>query len=174
MKEMLRYGFILMLICLVASGMLATVNSLTRARIIAQAQAEEEASLKEVLPEAARFDAVKIESETAYYKAYNKDDRLIGVAFKAIGKGYSSQIETVSGMLRNGTITAIKIISHNETPGLGSRVAETDFTRQFERRNIQDIKGVQAITGATISSKAVMDSVKNKAEEVLRLIQNEK
>ena len=47
MKEILRYGFILGLICIVASGLLVTVNSLTKSRIIAQAQEEEEASLRE-------------------------------------------------------------------------------------------------------------------------------
>jgi Na+-translocating ferredoxin:NAD+ oxidoreductase RnfG subunit len=44
MKEMVRYGFILSLICVVASGFLSGVNALTKSRILAQAQAEEEAA----------------------------------------------------------------------------------------------------------------------------------
>lgn len=172
MKEMVRYGFILALICIVAAGLLAGVNSLTRPRIIAQELAEEEASLKEVMPLAERFEAVKVDNEILYYKAFDKDSKLIGVAFKAAQKGYSSTIETMVGLLKDGTITAIKILNQNETPGVGVLVAEKDFTSQFA--NKIDLNDVQAITGATISSKAVIDSVKKKAEEIKKLIKNER
>ena len=174
MKEMIRYGLILSLICVVASASLAAMNSLTKSRIIAQAQAEEEDSLKEVLPQAAHFEPVKKDDEIIYYKAHDKDGNLIGVAFKASQKGYSSVIETMAGMMKDGTISAIKILSQNETPGLGAGVAEDDFTGRFSNKNVQNLNEVQAITGATISSRAVIDSVKNKAQEIQELIKNEK
>jgi len=174
MKEMIRYGFILSLICAVAAGLLAGMNSLTKTRIIAQAQAEEELSLKEVMPEAAHFEAVKKGDEIIYYKAHDKNGNLIGVAFKASGKGYSSTLETMVGMRVGGAITAIKILSQNETPGLGARVSEPSFAGQFSNKNIQGLSEVQAITGATISSKAVIDSVKKKAEEIQALIKDER
>lgn len=168
MKQMARYGFILAVICMVAAGLLAGVNSLTKSRIIGQAQAEEEAGLKEVMPEAVHFEAIKSGEEIIYYKAHDKDAKLIGVAFKAQGKGYSGTIETMAGMSRDGAIVAIKILAQNETPGLGARVTEPDFTGQF--KNKKDLNDIQAITGATISSKAVTDSVKKKAEEIKALI----
>ena len=173
MKEMLRYGFILAVICIVASGLLAGVNVLTKTRIVAQAQVEEDSSLKEVFPEAAHFEAVKSGEEIIYYKAHDKDKRLLGAAFRASGKGYSSTIETMVGMLKDGTIKAIKILSQNETPGLGARVAEDSFTSRFSNRGMQNLNEVEAITGATISSRAVIDSVKKKAEEIKVLIKNE-
>jgi electron transport complex protein RnfG len=144
---------------------------LTSSRIIAQAQAEEEAGLKEVVPQGAHFEAVKSGEKTLYYKAHDKEGRLIGVAFKALAKGYSSDIETLVGMLPDGTILAIKILNQNETPGLGSRVAEPEFRAQF--KNKKDVSTIQAITGATISSRAVIDSVQKKAEEVKALIKDE-
>ena len=171
MKEMVRYGLVLAIICIVAAGLLATVNALTKSKILAQAQAEEGNSLKEVIAEGVEFDAVKSGNDIIYYKAYNKAGKLIGVAFKASGKGYSSIIETMVGMLKDGTITAIKVLSHNETPGLGARVSEPGFTGQFT--NKKDLSKVEAITGATISSKAVIDSVKKKAEEIKLLIKDE-
>jgi len=174
MKEMLRYGFILALICIFASGLLAGVNSLTKARIMAQAKAEEEAALSEVLPQAIRFEPVKSESEIIYYKGYNQDNQFVGAAFTTSGKGYSSTIETMVGMTKDGTITAIKILSQNETPGLGAGIVEPAFSGQFAKKNIQALTQVQAITGATISSRAVIDSVKKKAEEIKELIKNEK
>jgi len=171
MKEMVRYGLVLAIICIVAAGLLAGVNSLTKDKILQQAQAEEEASLKEVMPTGASFEAIKSGSEILYYKAYDKSKKYTGIAFKASGKGYSSIIETMVGMLKDGTITAIKVLSQNETPGLGARVTALDFTGQFKDK--KDLNEVEAITGATISSKAVIDSVEKKAEEIKLLIKNE-
>ncbi len=173
MKEMFHYGFILALICSIAGGLLAGVTFLTHPRIVAQAQAAEDASLKEVIPDAVYFEPVKSDKgETLYYKAYNENTKLLAVAFKASGKGYSSNIETMVAMDKDGGIMAIKVVSLNETPGLGSRVSEESFTAQFGGKNIQNLNEVQAITGATISSKAVIKSVKEKAEEIKALIKN--
>lgn len=174
MKEMIRYGFILAVICVVASALLAGVNALTGPRIIAQAQAEEEASIKEVMPLAEHFEAVKSGNDTLYYKAHDKNGKLIGVVFKATGKGYSSTVETVVGMKKDGQITAIKVISQNETPGLGAQVAGDGFSGQFKGQDALKLSGVEAITGATISSRAVIDSVKNKSAELWEVIKNEK
>ncbi|MDD5128935.1 MAG: FMN-binding protein [Candidatus Omnitrophica bacterium] len=174
MKEMVRYGFILMLICIIAAGLLSGVNTLTRSKIVAQALAEEQAALKEVMPQAANFTEIKSGQEVLYYKALDSQDNLIGFVFKAGGKGYSSVIETLVGMFADGKISAIKVISLNETPGLGMRVAENSFTRQFNNQDALSLSGVQAITGATISSRAVMDSVVKKAQELQELIKNDK
>ncbi len=168
MKEIIRYGFILAIICIVASGLLAGVNSLTKPRIIAQALAQEESGLKEIFPEAVHFQAVKSGKEVIYYKALDKDSKLIGVAFQAGAKGYSSTIETMVGMLTDGTIVAIKILSQNETPGLGAQVAEPHFTNRFKNKKYSD--DIEAITGATISSGAVIEAVKKKAAEIRELI----
>ena len=169
MRETIRYGFILAIICVVASGLLAGMNSLTKLRIIAQAQTEEETALREVMPFGEYFEPVKKGEDIIYYKVSNKDNKFIGVAFKASGKGYSSVIDTLVGLARDGTITAIKIMNQNETPGLGARVAESSFTGRFSDKNIQGLANVQAITGATISSKAVIEAVKKKAEEIKEL-----
>ena len=169
---MLRYGIILALICMVASGLLAVVNSLTKDRIIALGKQEEELSLSEVLPRAIHFEPIKSDDNIIYYKGHDKENKFVGVAFKASGKGYSSTIETMVGMEKDGTIIAIKILSQNETPGLGANIVEPKFTGQFADRNIQELAGAEAITGATISSKAVIDTVKKKAEEIQKLIKN--
>lgn len=172
MKEMIRYGLILALICVVASASLAAVNSFTKPRIIAQAKSEEEGSLKDVLPEGVNFEPVKSGNDIIYYKAYNKNGQLIGAAFKAQGKGYSSTIETMVGMSGEGKILVIKILNQNETPGLGARVTEPDFTARFSDKNIQNLNDVQAITGATISSRAVINSVASKAKEIQELLKH--
>jgi electron transport complex protein RnfG len=172
MREMIRYGIILSIICAVASGLLAGVNFLTKSKIIAQEQNEQENSLQEVMPEGRDFEAVKSNGEVIYYKAYDKDKRLVGIAFQASAKGYSSDIVSMVGLTKEGEITAIKILSQNETPGLGARVAEPAFVGQFAHKNIPGLGEVQAITGATISSKAVIYAVKKKAQELQEEIKN--
>lgn len=172
MKETLRFGFILGIICIVAAGLLAGVDILTKPKIIAQEKLEEGISLKAIFPSAHHFDEVRDGREVIYYKALDNDGKFIGVAFKASGKGYAGEIKTLVGMLSEGRITAIKIMSQNETPGLGSRIADTNFTARFKEKS--DLSGVEAITGATISSRAVIDSVKNKAEEIRLRVKNER
>jgi electron transport complex protein RnfG len=174
MKEMIRYGFILALICAVAAGLLAGVNELTRAKIAAQAYAEEQSALKEVMPQAAKFTEVRSGEETLYYKALDNQDKVLGFVFKAGAKGYSSVIQTLAGIFPDGKISAIKVVSQNETPGLGMRVIESKFTGQFSNQDSLNLSGVQAITGATISSRAVMNSVMKKAQEIRELIKHEK
>ena len=176
MREMARYGFILALICVVAAGLLGTVNKLTGPKILAAALTEEQAAFKEVMPLAVKFSAVKsaADKEVLYYKAFDNQEKLIGFVFKASGKGYSSVIETLAGIFLDGKISAIKIISLNETPGLGMRVTEDKFTGQFHQKNSLDLLGVEAIAGATISSRTVMKSVMKKAQEIKELIKNDK
>jgi electron transport complex protein RnfG len=170
MKDVARYALILGLICLIAGVSLAGMNSLTRARIAHQGMVEEEASLKEVLPDAERFEAVRSREATAYYRAFDKEGNPAGIAFKASAKGYSSDIETMVGLDPSGRITAIKVLAQNETPGLGSNVADAPFCLQFRGSDPYSLEGVQAITGATISSAAVINSVKARAQKVREML----
>ncbi|MFA5156828.1 MAG: RnfABCDGE type electron transport complex subunit G [Candidatus Omnitrophota bacterium] len=175
MRTMARYGITLGFICILAAGLLAGVNALTRPMIFAQAKQQEEKALSEVFHDAGRFEEIKSAAgEIIYYKVYDNNGVVVGVAFKATGKGYSGPVETMVGMDMDGKIGIIKVLSQNETPGLGSRVSEGSFTSQFSGKNIAGLDEVQAITGATISSKAVTDPVKNKAQEILSLIKNER
>jgi Na+-translocating ferredoxin:NAD+ oxidoreductase subunit G len=164
MKETFKFGFILGFICIIAAGLLAWIDILTKPKILAQEKLEEKLSLKAVFPLADRFEEVREGGEIDYYKAFDAKGELLGYAFKATERGYSGEVKTIAGMRKDGEIAAIKVLFHNETPGLGSRIAADDFTNRF--KGISDLSKVEAITGATISSKTVIDSVKNRAEEV--------
>lgn len=191
MKSMAIYGLKLGFVCLMATALLATVNSITSPKIKLQAQKELEESLKEILPQGEKFAAVKKDNEIIYYKVFDKKGEFLGVAFKVSAKGYSSIIETMVGMTKDGTINAIKVLNHNETPGLGSRITEVKedttifevmkgkksmgikkpwFQEQFSNKKDSEIAGISAITGATISSQSVITAVKNKVVEIQKLI----
>lgn len=174
MKETLHYSFILAMICVIAAGLLASVNALTKPKIITQAHLQEEQGLREIFPEGVRFEPAELQGTIVYYKVYSKIDKFMGIAFKTLAKGYSSRIEMVVGMGKDGKILAMKIINQNETPGLGSRITEPPFIEKFSHKDILELAQVEAITGATISSRAVIEAVKEKAKEIKELIKNEK
>lgn len=81
----------------------------------------------------------------------------------AVGTGYSGYFSVVFGLDQSGTITSVKILETLETPGLGSKASQPQFIDQFEGKNLDNYKfkvtkdggDVDAITGATITSRAV-------------------
>ncbi|MCM8800849.1 MAG: RnfABCDGE type electron transport complex subunit G [Candidatus Omnitrophica bacterium] len=173
MKQVLPYGLILAFICTVSALALAGVNYLTRPKIIAQMEKEERQSLKELLPEAKEFALAKLK-EDSLYKAYNRKGDFFAVVFKTKAKGYSSNIEILVAMTKEGKILAVKILSQNETPGLGTLIIEPEFRNQFINKWSFELDKIEAITGATISSKAVIDSVREKSVSIASLIKDEK
>ena len=94
----------------------------------------------------------------------------IGYIAEGYGKGYSSYIHVLTSVDKDFLIKKISILGHGETPGLGDEIEKDYFLNQFEGKssdNMVVIKGeapeqIEAITGATISSRAVTeDGVKN-------------
>ncbi len=94
----------------------------------------------------------------------------IGYIVEGFGKGYSSYIHLLTSVDKNFIVQKISVLAHGETPGLGDEIEKEYFQSQFKGRSIDNlvvIKGetpdkIQAITGATISSRAVTeDGVKN-------------
>lgn len=165
MKETIRYGFILGLICFLSSGLLAVVHGVTEEKIALEKEKEINRALKDVMPQAGEFKPHLKGEAVVYYLAYDASKKLAGFVLKAANKGYSSEIEVLAGLNRNLEITNIKIVSQNETPGLGSRITEPQFTGQFSGKTLESFDQVQAITGATISSGAVIRAVKDKISE---------
>ena len=162
MKQTARYGFILGIICFLASAILAIVDAVTEPNIKIQQAQEERSALNGVFPEASTFKPCLSGEEVLYFLAYGKDNKLLGFVIKAQAKGYSSDIETLASLNLNLEIGRVKVLSQNETPGLGSRVTADSFTGRFAGKNLAGLSKVEAITGATISSGAVIKSIKDK------------
>jgi electron transport complex protein RnfG len=105
---------------------------------------------------------------TFYYAS--KNNEVLGAAVKAYTmKGFSGRIELMVGFLNDGTINNTAVLSHKETPGLGDKmdIKKSDFSVQFRGKNpatfklkvTKDKGDVDAITAATISSRAFCDAV---------------
>jgi electron transport complex protein RnfG len=166
MRETIKYGLILGLICFLSSSVLAVVNGITEPKIKLQKEKEELLALKEALPESASFRPVFQEAQIIYYTAYDSDAQLNGFVIKSQGKGYSANIEVLAGLNLNLEIVNARILSQNETPGLGNRIIEPAFLEQFKGKNLDSFSRVQAITGATVSSGAVINALKNRISEL--------
>ncbi len=188
MGYILKLALILALVTGIAAGALSLVNGKTKPIIEAYKRMEEAKARSEVI-EGELY--VLCDSATAlpYYKVYADKEavNLIGYVFTAAGKGYSSTIKTVTGLDSLFNVTGIKITSQQETPGLGAKsqevlYGETEpwFQRQFylshrEDEGEQPLKAltiavdkdggkVHSITGATITGRAIANSIKESAQ----------
>ena len=165
MKEIARFSIVLLLVCSVSAAFLAFIFDVAEPRIIQQRQAEERRAIQEVLPQApAVIEKVEAEGLT-FYKAKDAEDRLIAYVFIASAYGYSSDIRTVVSLDPQGNIIEAQILEQKETPGIGSRVEEEEFLQQFKNKNFN--QHFDTISGATISSSAVIESIRQTALEVL-------
>jgi electron transport complex protein RnfG len=174
MKTILKFAFILFFVNLVAASILAGTYSFTKPKIEEQEKLAQEQALRQVMPEeiADRLVPVEKDGTIKYWKAFKGDSQQTkGWIFIAKKYGYSSVIETMVGMKKDGTITGVRVISQNETPGLGVKITEPDFTEQFINRGVSGLElsknNIHAVTGATISSRAFVDSIKSSGIEML-------
>jgi len=175
MKQMIRFGLILGAICLIATLVLAAVHEVTKPKIEEQMRIEKESAMKEVSPGADTFKEATAD-DIEYYEAY-KGGELTGYCLKLMARGYGGYIHMIAGIDKNGVITGVRILEHQETPGLGSKMNEIKpgekdpwFLRQFVGKpaaSVEVKKNIDAITGATISTRAVTDAVREGADKLL-------
>lgn len=100
-----------------------------------------------------------------------KNGKTFAVAFELMGKGYNGKIGVMIGIdLKTGHLTGMRLTTHVETPGLGSRATEPKFYDQFSELEPKDValsaKGgkIDAISGATNTSTGVVEAVKEGLE----------
>lgn len=149
---------VLTVICLVITTVLAFTEQATTPIIEATEKANAEAARREVLPAADGFELVELsglpEGITEVYNATNG----AGTVVMGEGKGYGGTMKIIVGLDADGKITGSKVLSHGETAGLGSKVADVKFQSQFPGQD-SSMGGVSVIGGATISSKCFIGVV---------------
>jgi electron transport complex protein RnfG len=180
MKNMLKLGFTLAIFAAAACSMLALVYAGTETIIAQRQQADLEAALKELFPEADSFQeitgiespdtSVSIEAE---YEA-RRGTEIAGAALRVSRGSYGGPIKILVGVGADGLISGVKILEHQDTPGLGANAASPSyfvdrdrgitFYGQFAGKGVWDpfeVRGdVEAITASTITSRAVTAAVK--------------
>ena len=172
----------LTLITLLAGVALSGVFTMTKDTIEASKAAAQRASFKEVLPDADADDPfVPMEALSGtygdgkyrkttineIYRGVDRSGNTVGYVFVITNSnGYSGDIKLSLGIKADGTVYGIRFTELNETPGKGSLADEPEFREQFSNRNAdafelnsENPNGIDAITGATITSNAVLDAV---------------
>jgi len=172
MMYYIKLGGILLIICMIATGILAYVNSVTEPKIIALKAAEAIKSREALIPES-DFEEVKVSEDFSYFIAYKKGKKNIqGYTFTAGKTGYSSKVLTMAGLDPQFKIINIKVIDQAETPGLGANCTATSFTDQFKGKTQTDMLvdkddgPIKSLSGATITTRAIANSLK---EQILVL-----
>jgi len=174
MKGTGRLVITLTLICVVAAVLLSYVHDLTLKPIATQKRLEKIRALKKVLPVYDNHpdkDTVKIQLKNSRFVEVNlakKGGKIIAVAFRMVShKGYGGDIALLMGVDMRGVVTGVEILSMHETPGLGARILEEPFKRQFKGKSLSTTKwavkkdggDIDQITGATISPRAVTEAI---------------
>lgn len=155
MRKLTDYALRLSAVCVAASGLLALVYQNTSGRVEENIRKEKLSKAESVL--LGRADEIKVylSDEGEFFRGFSKGE-LVGTVIEATGTGYGGPVRVLSGIGTDGNIIDVTILSHKETPGLGSKVAEPRFKDQFRSKRPED---ADTITSATISSKAVISAV---------------
>lgn len=180
MKEILRLGLVLGVISTVSVGLLGTVNELTKPIVANQKEESQQLAMQAILTDANTFEKIDLKQEgvvTEVYKGIGKQN-YVGAVAKITPEGYGGTIEALVGISPEGTVVGIEILSHIETPGLDANASQVSFKDQYKGKvaPLSVVKGntgeseISAITGATITTRAITEGV-NTAVEVIQTYQ---
>ena len=159
---------------------LSIVHTLTLEPIERQKQKTQEAAMREVLPQASGYREIPAEksgsgsgSIAAIYEGLPGGE-LTGYVIKLSPEGYSGNIDLIVGIsAQDKKITGMRVLRHSETPGLGALSVKEDFFRRYDGKDLVPLSvvrtspgehDIQAITSATITTKAITGAVNEAIE----------
>ena len=164
-------GLKLFLITAISAMLLAVLNNVTSPIIAQNTKNKQEESMRMVLNRAESFEhVVLLDYEDAVgeiYKGLDADGKTVGYAVMTSSYGYGGDISLAVGVDNELKVTGVDVISHSETPGLGANCTNTEFKNRFigKTQGVEVVKNgaknnqIDAITSATITSKAVTSGV---------------
>ena len=185
-KPVWSAGLILAVIAAVCTSLVALTYSGTKDRIVANEQAWLEQSLKPALA-GVEYDNNLIETTLTIalphelpgnepvlvYRALFNSEPVAALFVVTALDGFSGPIKLLIGIEAEGTVTAVRVLKHHETPGLGDFIDSTksDWIEQFEDRSLSDPDRLlwalsrdggefDQVTGASITSRAVLKAIK--------------
>lgn len=173
LRHTLRLSLSLLVITAVSAFVLSFVNALTADTIAEHAAAKRQAAMGSVVPDANVFSELYSEDETiigitgAYVGTQFK-----GYCVEVVPNGFGGNISLMVGVDEGGAVTGVVILDHSETAGLGSKAETPEFLAQYIGKSgtvtvNTGSNAIHAITGATITSKAVTDGINTALTAVL-------
>lgn len=185
MNKVIKMLLNLVIIASFSGAVLAGVFSVADPMIQANKEKELKESIFKVLPDARDFKPLEKtlgkDEKFTVYVGFDEASKPVGVAFKADGGGFQGNVGVMVGLdMDYLKLKAIEILDQVETPGLGDRIRESAFKDQFKgvevKPKVEYIKyrkpekpnQIQAITGATISSNAVVVNINRAVDKVVQ------
>lgn len=158
-KEYIRPVLVLFITCVAVGLLLSGINAMTKDTIAANEEEARNASYYAALPEADSFTEIPCDLEGV--NAVLKADNGSGTVISAGARGYGGTVTVVAAFSNDGTVQNVIINCDTETPGMGSKAAEPAFAANFTGKPavVCDLSEIDAVSGATISSRAVLNAV---------------
>lgn len=196
MKKEIWMVTILVLVATISAGVLGFVNVTTRPII----KRNELRNLRESVLESvnvqyesenledkfeSEFKTEELDGKNFYFR-YNEEGNLTEVAFEMSGSGFQGPITAIISLKPDlETVVGLEVLDHQETPGLGARITDEEFLRQFNGKVVRpellvvtdaddEENKVDAITGATRTSKAMQGIINDSVSEVRNNILTDK
>ena len=181
MKKILQPILALTIISAVCAAVLAVVNGITQARIASLSTLKANNAAKAVLPSTLKVFETRpdpVETNQTILVAFTDASRqkVAGYAVSGVSaNGYGGAIRLMVGLDADRKVFTYQVLVANETPGLGAKLGEDEFVKRFNGKPAlslavkKDGGDIDAITGATITSRAVCDAIANAAARVDRL-----
>ncbi len=182
MKDIIKMIVVLTLICVASGLILSAVYDVTKGPIeYARLKNVKEPAVKAVLSGYDNDpikDRIQIpigkdkKGKTVNLVVFpaKKGGKTFAVAFEGSGSGFGGKIGVMVGInLEKKDVTGISIVSHSETPGLGARIVEPQFTGSFKGKSlVKELtkEDINALSGATFSTKGTVAAV-NQARALL-------
>lgn len=166
-----RLIVVLCLICALVSGLLASVNAVTKDKISEHTELAKRKAVLEAFPRGTDCEAYKQDGmENEVYIVYYEND-IIGRCVYVSPQGFGGSIDMMVGIDSLDRTVGVSIVSMSETPGVGTKVKNSDFLNRFIGKdgNVNIGGGVDGVSGATISSKAVAFGVRSAHSVVVDL-----
>ncbi|MFH1683544.1 MAG: FMN-binding protein [Candidatus Margulisiibacteriota bacterium] len=181
MNKLAKMIVVLTVIGIVSGTVLAVMYQWSLPKIIANQVRETDAAVFEAVPGTKSYKQIT-KDELTYFECLDVKGGKAGTAILCKGNGYQGQIKLMVGVNADfSKFTGMIVLEQLETPGLGAKIAESSFVNQFRelatRPPIEYVKSkkpekpneIQAITGATISSRAVVEIINKTVEQWLQI-----
>ena len=176
MNNMAKLVVTLTVIGIISALVLAFVYQWTTPYINKHKVETKKEAVLTVIPDAAEYKKIEKKGKT-FYEGFNKNGDRVGVAVITKGPGFQGIIKLMVGTNpQDGKIYGIKILSHQETPGLGARITGDEYKSNFKEKPFGEYKvvkketddpyQVEAISGATISSTKVTNIIEKAVAEI--------
>ncbi len=166
---------VLTIIAALSGSILSMWDGVTAPRIEANRLKVLKRAISTVLPAYDHYEEMLVRDDITLYLGKDNNGNTVGVAFKAKGNGFSPDLTLMVGINPQfSELIGIEILEQTETPGLGNKIEDDWFKDQFKGQIMDDqettviknvkpsdpTRGIQAISGATISSKAVVNIIR--------------